>query len=180
MLTVVAPGVDDGFHDLGQEVQVRAGGVFRGKFHVLDELSGAGHAFRRHAQDFRFRLLQLELHVQFAGGQEDVDARAVACRFQGPGRRFNVRLDAAGQPGDAAFLDFRGDGMHRFKVSVRDAGKSCFNDVHSESFHLTGHFQFFTEVHGRSGALFSIAKGGVKKIYLVGHDMYQLRENMVV
>lgn len=180
MLTVVAPGVDDGFHDLGQEVQVRAGGVFRGKFHVLDELPGAGHAFRRHAQDFRFRLLQLELHVQLAGGQEDVDARAVACRFRALAAASMSALTQRASPAMRHFLISVAMVCTASKVSVGDAGKPRFNDIHSESFHLTGHFQFFTEVHGSSGALFSIAKGGVKKIYLVGHDMYQLRANMIV
>ncbi len=136
-------GVDDCFHDFGQEVQVCAGSVLRGKFHVLDKLFGIGYAFRGHAQDFGFRFFQFELHVQLAGGQENVDAGTFPGGFQGFGRRFNVRLYAAGQPGDAAFFDFAGDGVHGFKVAVGDAGKAGFNHVHAQPFHLTRHFQLF-------------------------------------
>ena len=136
-------GVDDCFHDFGQKIQVCAGSVLRGKFHILHELLGIGYAFRRHAQNFGFRFFQFELHVQLAGCQEDVDAGAFPGGFQGPGRRFNIRLHAAGQPCDAAFFDFAGDGVHGFKVAVGDAGKAGFNHVHAQPFHLPRHFQLF-------------------------------------
>ena len=56
-----------------------------------------------------------------------------------------------------------GDGGNGFKVAVGNDGEARFNDVHPQLLQLTGNLQLLAEVHGSTGALFTVTQGGIKE-----------------
>ena len=66
------------------------------------------------------------------------------------------------QAGHRGFLDFRGDGLDRFKITRAGDGKAGFNDVHPKLLEGTGNFEFFRQIQRGAGRLFAIAQRGVK------------------
>ena len=66
-------GVDRFFDDFGKEIEFRAGGVFRREFDVVAKRLRPLDVLHGRADDFLLRHLELELAMNRAGGEEDVN-----------------------------------------------------------------------------------------------------------
>ena len=84
-------GLDGGFNDAAQEVEVGAGCVLSGELDVRAELLGEGYVVRYGFQHLIRRHLQLVLHVYRAGCQEGVNAGRL-CTADGVPCRLDVLL----------------------------------------------------------------------------------------
>ena len=124
-----SPGIDDRLDHLRQVVELRAAGVLGGELHVIHQALGETHPGHGHGDDLLLALLELELAVQRAGGQESVDAPAIARRCHGLRRPPNVILHAASQARNAALLHHARNGVHGLKVALRDAGETRLDDI---------------------------------------------------
>jgi len=162
-------GRDDGFGDLREKFRLGPGGVFRRELDILDERAGALDAFDGAFDDFVLGHFEFVLAMNGAGGEEDVDAGAVAGRLDGCAGAINVFIDAAGEAGNARALDFSGDGVDGLEIAIAGNGETGFDDVHLQAGELAGDFQFFAGIHGRAGALLAVAESGVEDQDLVMH-----------
>ena len=88
-------GLDDALDDLGEEVELGAGGVFGRELDVVADGLGALDALDGPADDLVLGHLELELAVDGAGGQEDVDARPGASRRAAQARSMSSALQRA-------------------------------------------------------------------------------------
>ncbi len=75
----------------------------------------------------------------------------------------------AGKTGDLRVLHAPGNGLHGLEVAFAGRGKARFYDVHAQVLKLTGDADFFTEVHGGAGGLFSVTERGIENNDAVGH-----------
>ena len=79
----------------------------------------------------------------------------------------NITVIRARERADNGFLDGTGDGLDRFKVTLRRRRKASFDDIDLEPLKLTGDADFFFACHRRTGRLLAVAQGGVKNDELV-------------
>ena len=78
---------------------------------------------------------------------------------------------AAGETGDDRAAHLGGDLLDRVEIAVADDRETGLDDIDVEAGQLAGDLHFFAEVHGRAGALFAVAQGGVEDDDFVGHGM---------
>ena len=163
-------GFDDALDDLGEEVELGAGGVFRRELDVVADGLGALDALDGPADDLVLGHLELELAMDGAGGQEDVDARPRRIAERCPGAVDVVGV-AAGQAADDRALDLAGDGLHRLEIARRGDGEAGLDHVHAEFAQGAGDLQLLGQVHAGAGRLFAVAQRGVEDDEaVVGHD----------
>jgi hypothetical protein len=105
--------------------------------------------------------VQLELAVDGAGGQEDVDARAGGVAQRLPGA-VDVGGVAPGQPADDRAAHLPRDRLHRLEVPRRGDRETCLDDVHAELLQGEGDLELLGEVHACPGGLFAVAQGRVE------------------
>mmetsp|Transcript_100316 Transcript_100316/g.279272 ORF Transcript_100316/g.279272 Transcript_100316/m.279272 type:complete len:521 (+) Transcript_100316:2515-4077(+) len=165
------PFPDDGLTDAGQEVDVGAVTVLGRELDVAAQLAREAHGQRRLLQHLLARHAQLLLHVQFASGNEGVDARSRGAG-QGFSRARDVAVIGAGQRADRAVLDGRRDRLHRLEVAVAGRRKACLDDVDPHALQLAGDAQLFLARHRRAGRLLAVAQRGVEDDQLVGHRTF--------
>ena len=144
-----------------QEGGIGAGSVLGGKFDIPAQACGVGHHLADGLEHLLPGHLQLVLHVDIAGGQEDVDA-GLLCFLHGVPGGVNVPLGAPGQACHHGLADSGGDGLHAFVVHGRGDGKTRLDDIHPQLFQLPGHFDLFRQVHAAPGGLLAVPEGGVK------------------
>jgi len=124
-------GLDGALDHLGQEVQLGAGGVLGRELDVLAVTAGPLDPFDSPTNNLLLGHLQLELAVDGAGSQEDVDTRPVGIAQGLPGP-VDVVVVAARQAADDRALDLPGDGLHRLEVARRGDGKAGLDHVHAQ------------------------------------------------
>ena len=109
------------------------------------------HALDGPADDLLLGHLELELAMDGAGGQEDVDARlrAVAQGFTGA---VDVGGVAASQAANDRSLHLAGDGLHRLEIARRGDGEAGLDDVDAELRQGVGHLQLLRQVHAGARA----------------------------
>ena len=139
-------GLDGRFHDLGEKIRLGPRPVLGRKLHVLGQLPRRGDRFRGPPHDFPLRHAELELPVERAGGQEDVQPGPGGVP-EGVPRRLDVTRYAAGQRRDPRPFDLAGDGAHRFVIPFGHRRKTRFQDVHPKSRELPGHPKLAFETH---------------------------------
>jgi hypothetical protein len=107
------------------------------------------------------RHLQLVLHVQRAGRDEGVDARAgrELDRRAGP---VDVLGRRPGQSRDGAVLDPLGDLADRLEVALGGDREAGFDHVDAHLLEDVGDLQLLLQVHGAAGRLLAVAHGGVE------------------
>ena len=106
-------------------------------------------------------ILQLELAVDGAGGQEDVDPRPLGVLDGLPGP-VDVGLAAAGQPADDRAADVAGDLAHRLEVARRGDGEAGLDHVHAQLDQGLGDLHLLVQVHAGPGRLLAVAERGVE------------------
>src|SRR5581483_7999600 len=147
-----------------------AGRVLRRKLYVVGVLASAANAFDRATDDLFLGHLELELTVNGAGSQENMDtpARAVAQSCAGA---IDVGGVAARQAADDGAAHFFRDGLHRLEIAWRGDREAGLDDIDAEIFQGMSHLQFFRQVHAGAGTLFSISQSRVKNDEAVVHDL---------
>ena len=125
------PRLDGALDHLGQEIQLGPRGVLRREFDVLAVALGALDALDGAADDFLAVHVQLELAVDGAGRQKDMDARPFAV-LEGLAGAVDVLAVAAGQAADDRPVDLLRDGLHRLEVARRGDREAGFDHVHAE------------------------------------------------
>ncbi len=121
------------------------------------------HPFHRQADNFIPRLVQFELAVNLGRGQKDMDAPALARRFEGLAGGVNVARDAASQAADDRAFDLARDGADGGEIAIADDGKAGLDDIDAQAGQLAGDLELFAQVHGSAGALLAVAQRCVKK-----------------
>ncbi len=107
--------------------------------------------------------------MQLGRGQEDVDAPAVPGGLDGGRGGVDVLPYAARQPGDDRAAHLGGDLFDGMEIAVADDRETGLDDIDVEAAQLAGDLHFLAQVHGRAGALFAVAQGGVEDDDFVGH-----------
>ncbi len=78
---------------------------------------------------------------------------------------------AAGQAGDDRAATSVAIWLDGVEIAVADDRETGLDDIDVEAGELAGDLHFFAEVHGRAGALFAVAQGGVEDDDFVGHGI---------
>ncbi|MNP18995.1 hypothetical protein D3C76_1115030 [compost metagenome] len=154
-------GIDGGFDDAAEEVDLGAAGVFAGELHVLAEVARAldradrllHHLVRLHAQ--------LVLHMDGAGGDERMDARGIGAH-QCLGGAVDVGIHRPRQAAHGAVPDAVGDGLDRLEVAGAGDGEAGLDHVHPHAFQRLGDAQLLFLGHGGARALLAVAQGGIE------------------
>ena len=165
---------DHRLDDAGQELRIGAIAVLGRELDVVGQVAGEAHRLDRLLQHLLAGHAQLLLHVEFAGGDEGVDARAVGAGQCLGGAR-DVAIVGAGQRADRAVLDRRGDGLDGLEVAVARRGEAGFDDVDLHALQLAGDAQLLFTRHGRAGGLLAVTQRGVEDDELVGHRTFSSR-----
>src|SRR5581483_10240988 len=135
---------------------------------LLDALAGP-------TDDLLLGHLQLELAMDGAGGEEDMDAAARGVAERLAGAR-DVSPVATGQAADHRPLHLAGNRLHRFEVARRSNGEAGLDDVHPQVGQRPGYLELLAEVHARAGGLLAVAERRVEDDQLVaGHESNSIK-----
>ena len=104
-----------------------------------------------------------------------MDARAVTGWGDGGPGGFDVLGHTAREAGDDGAFNLGGDLFNRVEIAVADHRETGLDDIDVETGELAGDLHFLAQVHGRAGALFAVAQGGVEDDDFVGHGSRNLR-----
>jgi hypothetical protein len=115
-------GLDGGLDAAAEEIAIGARGILRRPFHILAEIAGMGDAVDDRLMHRIGLHLQLELHMQRAGGDEGVDARASGLAQGLPGT-VDVLAAGAGKPGDCQIAQILRHPAHGLEIAVSGDGK---------------------------------------------------------
>ena len=166
--------LDDGFADARQKIDVGSVAILGRELDVATQVAGEPHGLRGLLQNLLARHPQLLLHVEFAGGNEGMDAGPV-CTGQGLRRTRNVAVVGPGQRADGAVAHGRSDGLDGLEIAIARSGEAGLNDIDPHALQLASDTQFFLSRHGRAGRLLAIAQGGVENDELIGHRTFSSR-----
>ena len=128
MLIVVGALGDRGRTDLGDEGEVRAGGVLAAELHVVDDRAGQADGVGRAPEHLLAVHLQLVLEVDVAGRDEGVDARPARRRAR-PRRPRYVRSSARASPATIT----PGTSCATARVASKSPGEEIGNPASSTS-----------------------------------------------
>ena len=148
---------------LGQELPVGTGAVLSGELNIVTQTLCVGNILGDAFQNFLAAHLQLIVHMDIAGSNENMDARLLGALDCAPGC-VDIALGAAGQRCHRAVMYGLRNGFHALEVLGGNDGEACFNHVHAQSVQLTGHLQLFGEVHAAAGGLLAVAQGRVENL----------------
>ena len=162
---------DHGLDHAGQVLEGGAAGVLCVELDVLDigarMLDGMDAAIDGLVEG---HAAELVLEVLGADADAGVDAGAGAV-LERVGADVDVLLDRAGQAADNGLVAHDlGDLLDGLEVAGARDGETGLDDVNAQTEELTGDDQLLLGVHGRAGALFAVAQGGVEDVDLASHD----------
>ena len=162
-------GFDGLFDDLGEEIEFGAGGVFGRELDVVAHSPWRAGRLRRPGWTISsLAILQLELAMDGAGGEEDVDARLGGV-LQGarPARSMSAGLQRA-RPQMIGPCDLARDRLHRLEIARRGDGEAGLDHVDAEVLEGVSHLELLAEVHAGAGRLLAVAQRGVEDDQAVG------------
>ena len=122
---------------------------------------GPLHAFDRPRDDLVLAHLQLELAMDGAGGQEDVNPRRPA-RLAALPRRGRCPLRCSGPGRRSSAADRAGDLADRLEVARRGDRETGLDHVDAQIHERLGDLQLLFEVHAAAGRLLAVAERGVE------------------
>ena len=154
-------GPDGRLDDFAQKIELGARGVLGRELDVVAVAGRPADAVHGPIDDFLFVHLELELAMDGAGGQKDVDARGIAVAQGFPGA-IDVFVVAAGQPADDRAVNVLGDLADRFEVARRGDRETGLDDVDAQVDQGLGDLQLLGQVHARAGRLLAVAERGVE------------------
>ncbi len=154
-------GVDGRLDHFAEEVELGAGGVFGRELDVVAVARGPLHAGHGPLDDLVLAHLELELAMDGAGGQEDVDPGSLGVLERLPGP-VDVLIVAAGQAADGRPAHRLGDFPDGLEVAGRGDREAGLDHVDAQVDQGLGDFQLLGEVHARAGRLLAVAERGVE------------------
>ena len=180
LLVLVRRGVADGVgdvdrrraggerraHDLGHELRTRARGVLAGELHVGDLGAGVGHGVAGLLEHLLGCHPQLVLHVEVAGGDEDVEAGALSI-LEGLPRRVDIGLLRAVERRDRAAAHVLGHEPDALDLAGRGDREPGLDDVDAEALELAGDLQLLLRVQADAGRLLAITQRGVEDLDVI-------------
>ena len=158
---------DRAFDTTTKEIMLGPRAVLTGPLDVIDMVSRARHAVNHRLMHLIGRHLQLDAHMQRAGGDERVDALSLG-RLQGLRRTIDIWELRAGQRADHAVLDPFCDLVDRLEVTLGSDRETRFDDVDAHLLQEFGDLDFLGHGHGGARRLLAVAKGRVEHDDLVG------------
>ena len=147
--------------DARRELGLRAGGVLAGELDLVREAARVAACPAGLFDDLLGIEAELALHVDGAGGDEDVDARPARVR-EGLGGGVDVFLARARERGDGGTLDCGGDCPDAFEVSRRGDREPCLDDVDSEPLELRPDLHLLVRRERDAGRLLAVAQRRVE------------------
>ena len=164
-------GLDDGLDHALEERLVGTAGVLGVELDVLDVALGVLNTVDGALDALVLGDAQLVAQVARRDADAGVDARALG-RCQCFGRAVDVLLDGAREAADDAVVPGKAaDLLHGAEVARGGDGKSRLDDVDAHADELLGDDELLLGVHGRAGALLTVAQRGVKDVNLPGHGV---------
>ncbi len=157
------PGVDGRGDHFAEEINLGAGGVFGRELDVWAIARGSAHAGHGPANDLGLVHLELELAMDGAGGQEDVNASLLGVLQRLPGT-IDVLIVAASQPADDWAANLLGDSLDGIEIAMRGDGEAGLDDVDAQLDQGLGHFELFANVHAAAGRLLAVAERGIENL----------------
>ena len=156
-----------------KEVMLAAGTILGRPLDIVAELARIADAVGDRLMHLLRLHLQLELHMQRAGGDEGMDARAGGALQRFPGA-IDVAARRARQAGDGRCFRLAGDLAHRLEVAVGGDGEAGLDDVDAHLLEHRGDAALLVQVHRRARRLLAIAQRGVEDenpvlIHRLGH-----------
>src|SRR5258706_10177159 len=144
-----------------EEIQVRAATVLRRELDVGAGLLGETHGESGRLEHLLGRHAELLLHVQRAGGDEDMDAPGIRA-FQRIDGALDVGVVGGAQPEYRRVLHRVGKGAHRLEVAVGRSREAGLDDIDLHALQRPGDAQLLVARHRGAGALLAVAHGGVE------------------
>src|SRR5207244_8872815 len=157
----VGPRGDRLTADARDEAWVGAGGVLARELDLVGLRSRKGNGPGSLRDDLVGLEAQLPLHVDRAGGEEDVQTGAPRM-----GRRLRARVDVlASRPaerGDRRAASDAGDRLNALEVSWGRRREAGFDHVHPEALELLRDLRLLVRLQGDARRLLAVAKRGVE------------------
>ena len=157
-------GSDRQLHAAAQEIGLRARRVFRAPLHIVREIARSRHRGAHRVEHGIGPHLQLVLHMNRAGGDEGVDAKALR-RLQRFAGAIDILEARTCETADHRVLRALGDFVDRFEIAVRGNRKTCFDHIDAHRIEQFGNFEFFLKRHRSARRLFAVAQCGVEDFY---------------
>ena len=155
-------GLDGRLDDLGEEVQLGAGGVLGRELDVLaDSLGALARPRRRAATISSLAIFSLNSRWMALVARKTWMRGSAASleRFAGA---VDVGVVAAGQAADDRPAHFAGDGLHRLEIAGRRDREAGLDDVHAQVRKRVGDLQLLGQVHAGAGRLLAVAQRRVE------------------
>ena len=165
---MVAPASMALLDDLGQEVQLGAGGVLGREFDVVAVALGPLDALDGSADDLFLGHLELEFAMDGAGGEEDVDARlGGVAQGAAQARSMSSALQRA-RPQMTGPCTWRAIACTASKSPGEAMGKPASITSTPSSLRAWARLQLLGQVHAGAGGLLAVAQRGVEDDQAVG------------
>ncbi len=155
------PGVDRRFDHPAEEIRLGAGGVLGRELDIVAIADRPLDAGDGAADDLVLVHLQLELAMDGAGGEKDVDPRrrGLLERLPGP---IDVGVVGAGEAANGRAADVRGDIADRFEIARRSDREPGLDHVDPQVPQGLGDLHFLGQIHARARRLLAVAERGVE------------------
>ena len=161
---------------LGHEVGVGARRVLAGELDLVGEAARVGDGPARLLDHLGGLHPELALHVDRAGGEEDVDARPLRVG-KGLGGGVDVLFPRPGEASDGGTLDCGGDCADAFEVSRRGDREPCLDHVDSEPLELRPDLRLLVRRKRDAGRLLAVAQRRVEDRDSAAHCSSSLPPN---
>ena len=161
MFTVVAPARIAASTTWHREVTFGADGVFRRELDVVAIPRRSLHAGHSPLDDLLSGHPQLELAMDGAGGEEDVNPRLFGVLQRFP-RSIDICVVAAGQPADGRAADVGGDLPNGLEIARGGDGEPGLDDVHAQVGQGLSDLHFLAKVHAGARRLLAVAERRVE------------------
>ena len=153
---------DRGCDQLRQEIDVAAGGIFRGKLHVIHITARQPDRRRGVVEGLLAGHLQLYLEMQIRTGEKCMDARPLG-ELQRMGGALYIERAGTGERSDHRAADRLTDRTDGLEIAFRGDRKARLQNVHAQIVERMRHLDLFRRAHAAAGRLLAVAQRGVKE-----------------
>ena len=161
-LIVVAPASIAARQTSATNAGIGAGRVLAGELDLVDATVDVGDRVARLLDDLVGLEPELELHVDRARREHDVDARTAARDGECLDRSVEVLVARSRERGDGGSAHGRCDGAHTFEVTGRGDGEPSLDHVDTERVERVGDLDLLVRREGDARRLLAVSQGGVE------------------
>ena len=167
-------GRDRGSADACDEAGIGAGRVLARELDLVDAPGRIADGPAGELLDLARLETELELHVDRARPENDVDAGASGAR-ESLGGRVYVLVSGSGERGDGRCVERSCDGAHALEVSRRGPCEARFDDGHPQALELLGDLSLLVRLQGDAGRLLAVSQRRIEDMDPAsGHEHYLL------